>query len=419
MERVTIGERIRERRTELGMGQGQLAVKVNQLAGLTSGGLTRNEISRYERGLRKPHDWLPLIARALGVSIGWLTGAPAPATLALADALSQLEQDLGMTIDRRTFLTDSSGLALSVIPSGVPGSKAVPPEAVTYFRRQLDDLWRADAAQSPRRLIPTAAAQFQLVAHLATNSHGDLRKRLWQTAAAFTGLITWLYQDAGQLDQASAWGTRTLELAHRAHDKQLVAHALTNRAMVDMDLGDGPTTVEMASAALADEKRLCAKVKVQALQQAAHGHALVGDRRACDQLLDRAGRLIDRIDDDHPWGVATRTPLYLEIQRATCYSRMQLGSEAVRLWDQVMPSAEWRNSGVFAARQAAALADSRRPDEAVAALEAAVHVAEEVESARLRRELTTAWERLAPWHLAPQGQEVRALFDGIGLPTAR
>lgn len=57
MERVTIGERIRERRTELGMGQGQLAVKVNQLAGLTSGGLTRNEISRYERGLRKPHDW--------------------------------------------------------------------------------------------------------------------------------------------------------------------------------------------------------------------------------------------------------------------------------------------------------------------------------------------------------------------------
>lgn len=82
MERVTIGERIRERRTELGMGQGQLAAKVNQLAGLTSGGLTRNEISRYERGLRKPHDWLPLIARALGVSIGWLTGAPAPAPLA-------------------------------------------------------------------------------------------------------------------------------------------------------------------------------------------------------------------------------------------------------------------------------------------------------------------------------------------------
>ncbi|MET7902634.1 helix-turn-helix transcriptional regulator [Streptomyces sp. NPDC005355] len=416
---MTIGERIRERRSELGMGQGQLAVKVNHLAGLASGGLTRNEISRYERGLRKPHDWLPFIARALGVSISWLTGAPAPAPLALTDALTQLEQDLGMMIDRRTFLTDSGGLALSVIPSGNRSLKAVPPEAVRYFRRQLDGLWRADAAQSPRQLIPTAAAQFQIVAHLAANSQGDLRRRLWQTAAAFTGLVTWLYQDAGQLDHASTWGTRTLELAHRAHDKQLVAHALANRAMVEMDIGDGPTTVEMASAALADERQLCAKVKVQALQQAAHGHALVGDRRTCDRLLDRAGQLIDRIDDDHPWGNATRTPLYLEIQRATCYSRMQLGAEAVRLWDQVMPSAEWRNSGVFAARQAAALADSRRPDEAAVALEAAVHVAEEVESARLRGELTTAWKRLAPWHHAPQGQAVHALFDGIGLRTAR
>ncbi|MEV0282195.1 Twin-arginine translocation pathway signal [Streptomyces sp. NPDC050610] len=325
-----------------------------------------------------------------------------------------------MTIDRRTFLVDSGAVAMmAVAPVRGLSSKAVPPESAEYFRCRLEEFWQADAAQSPRQLIPSAVAQFQVNAHLAASAEGGLRQQLWRTAAAFTGLITWLYQDAGQLDRASIWGTRTLEMAHRAADSQLIAHALANRAMVDMDHGDGPATVELATAALVGERSLCAKVKIQALQQAAHGYALVGDRSTCDQLLDRAARFIGRIDDDHPWGNAARTPLYLEVQRATCYTRMRLGEEAVRLWEQVLPSAEWRNSGVFAARHAAALADGGRPDEAAAALNPAVRVAAQVDSARLRRELTTAWQGLSPWHHAPPGRAVRTLFDGIGLGTAR
>lgn len=416
MGSVSVGERMRQRRIDLGMGQGQLAKRVNQFAGLASGRLTRNEISRYERGVRTPHDWLPFIARALGVSVSWLTGQPAPAPVALTDALHQFEQGVGLTIDRRTFLADSSGLALTVVTAESSPPRPVPPESVAYFRKQIDTLWEADAVHSPRALLAPATAQFHIATHLAANSRGDLRGQLWKMAAALAGLITWLHQDIGQLDQAASWGTRTLELAHRSHDRHLVAHALTNRAMVAMDAGDGPTTVELALAALADDERhLCAKVRVQALQQAAHGYALTGDRDSCDRLLDRADTLVASIDDDHPWGNATKSPRYVETQRATCYSRMRLGPEAVRLWDQVVPAAEWRNAGVFAARKAAALADSRQPEAATAALEDAVRVTEQVDSARLQRELRLAWTRLSPWHGTPLTEPVRTVFADAGL----
>ncbi len=410
MERTTIGEWMRQRRSELGLGQGKLAAKANQLAGLTSGGLIRNEITRYERGLRTPHDWLPFLAQALGVSPHWLAGAPVPASLALADALTRFEQHVGLGLDRRTFLADSSGLALTVIPTGSPPSRAVPPECIGYFRNQLRELWAADASHSSHRLVPSALAHFRIVAHVASLSHGGTRKGLWEVAAGFAGLITWLYQDVGKLDQSTVWGIRTLHLAHRSHDRQLVAHALANRAMVAMDDGDGPTTIETASAALADESHLCAKVRVQALQQAAHGYALVGDRTSADRLLDRAGELIGHIDDDYAWGNATRTPFYLETQRATCYSRMRLGPEAVQLWDQIVPGARWQNSGAFAARRAAALADSRQPEESVEALATAIRVAVQVDSARLWQELQLTWERLVPWHGAPVTDEARALL---------
>ncbi|WP_461019529.1 helix-turn-helix domain-containing protein [Streptomyces daliensis] len=391
----------------LGLSQNALARRANLLAGLASGGLTRTEIKRYEHGGRRPVDWLPFIAGALGMSSDELTGVTDPIDAVLAD----LEVDVGMAIDRRTFLTDSGGLALSALP--VSPNSPVPPEAVDYFRDRLDGHWREDAVQGPRHRA-TVTAQFKVLEHVAGRATGSVRRELWQTAAAWSGLATWLCQDAGQMSRAAAWSVRTLELSHRAHDAQLVAHALANRAMLDTDIGDGPTTVEMATAAL-EGNGLCAKVRVQALQQAAHGHALLGDRAAVDHALDSALPLIDQMDDPYGWGNAPHTSSYLEIQRATCYTRLGLGAEAVRLWDQVQGSASRRNSGVFTARYARSLAAARRPEEAVIALEAAIEVVAEVESARLRREVRTAAAALSPWQHDGPGRRAHELLGSIGL----
>lgn len=158
-------------------------------------------------------------------------------------------------------------------------------------------------------------------------------------------------------------------MAHRCGDPQLIGYSLTNLAMLRADRGDGRAVLDLASSALAHERALSPKVRVMAKVYAAQGHALLGQRDRCDRALDDAAGLVDLVDDEELWGDACRrTPGYLEIQRATCYGRMGLVSEAAGLWDGLLrqvPASSRRDYGVYRARQATALAAGGEPEQAV------------------------------------------------------
>jgi tetratricopeptide (TPR) repeat protein len=136
----------------------------------------------------------------------------------------------------------------------------------------------------------------------------------------------WLYQDAGDLAQSAYWRDKALEIAHRAHDPQLVGYTLWCKASLRTDLGDGQGVVDLSEEALANSRKLCPKVRILALERAAHGYSLKNNRDECDRLLDQAAELLDQVDDEYPWGSCLRTPGYLEIQRTTCYGRMGLAA---------------------------------------------------------------------------------------------
>ncbi|CAA9323818.1 MAG: hypothetical protein AVDCRST_MAG68-2119 [uncultured Gemmatimonadetes bacterium] len=77
-----IGARIRERREELHLTQSQLARQM-------PGSIDVNQVSRWERGVHKPHDdTLAELARILEVDISYFYGdEPAPGTADLMSAL--------------------------------------------------------------------------------------------------------------------------------------------------------------------------------------------------------------------------------------------------------------------------------------------------------------------------------------------
>ncbi|MGW8379485.1 hypothetical protein [Streptomyces sp. ODS28] len=316
-------------------------------------------------------------------------------------------------MDRRTFVFDSAAIAAAAALHVPPGTTN---DIVKYFQDQLRGHVQADGLIGPQQVLPTVVQQAGTLAGLASGATGKGRKQLWQTTAAYGIMTSWLYRVSGATREGRQWGTRMIDLAHRGDEPQLVAHALVNRAMVEADRGDGRSTLEFAASAVDNERRMCPKIRVQALQAQAHGYALIGDRAGADIALNRAEPLVDKIHDGYPWGLAVGGARYLDAQRATCYTRLRLGSEAAALWPDIIADRRVgvRDRAVFTARYAASLADAKQPEAAVAALQDAVPSAA-VGSGRLRTELLTAWDRLEPWRYATPGKQARRVLADIDL----
>lgn len=283
-------------------------------------------------------------------------------------------------------------------------------------KSRSDQILDVPACLRRHRLPRFVSAQFQLIDKLVRSAKGETRRGLLRVGAAYAALVGWLYQDAGDLGAAAFWRGVTQEIAARARDPHLVGYSLVNLAQVRTDLGDGHGVIDLCEAVL-DGDRVVPKVRVMAMQQQAHGASLTGDRTAVDRLIDTAGGLISRVDDDLPWGNACRrTPGYLEVQRATCYGRLGLGGEAESLWSQVLdavPTTARRDRGVYLARHATAAAVARQPEQALEIARAAVEIAAETRSARMLRELRALEREMRPWHDAPVGRDLAEVLAPV------
>ncbi|MFF2773338.1 Twin-arginine translocation pathway signal [Streptomyces sp. NPDC058052] len=353
-----------------------------------------------------------------GLRPGWPSEETA---LVLHDALGRWPEDLGFTAPpgwirpehhEETTVQTTQLLAVTA-PALVPGPLApqqVDPQLVDYFQAQLEGHYRADMLLGPHDLIGTLGPQYQLIDKLTRSATGETRRGLLRVGAAYAALVGWLYQDAGDLSAAAFWRGITQEIALRARDPHLIGYAMVNSAQVRTDLGDGAGVVDLCEAALDEPAAVVPKVRIMAMQQQAHGASLLRDRAEVDRLIDAADQLLPRVDDDLPWGNACRrTPGYLEVQRATCYGRLGLGTEASSLWEQVLtvvPSTARRDRGVYMARHATAAATAREPEQAVEIAREVVDIAVETRSARMRRELVSLERAMRPWHDAPVGRDL-------------
>ncbi|MGC5014814.1 hypothetical protein ACLQ2R_28955 [Streptosporangium sp. DT93] len=353
------------------------------------------QIRDWERGKHFPRDWTTAYATAFDVTEDDLFGAKEPT--------------------RQGILGIEPGVIdLAPYPSR---QGPVAPELVTYFLEQLPGHYKADMWLGPRHLILTVTTQAQLIKELAHAADAPVRRDLLGAGVAYTALLGWLYQDAGDTDQARTWRTIALDMAHRSHDPQLISYALTNKAMLAIDLEDGRTVVDYAEAASIDESKLCPKVRILALVHQAHGHSMLParDKKLVDRLLDQAAQLVDRVDDDHPWGNACRRTLgYVHVQRATAYLRLGAYREAVALWDELLgtaPESARRDNGVFWARQAGALAAIPEPERVVQIASITASIVDGTGSVRLRQEFKAIARRAAAWADTVPGRELTEIIS--------
>jgi hypothetical protein len=297
-------------------------------------------------------------------------------------------------VDRRSLVRALGGsfAGAVVAPSAAfATSKDVSPDLPGYYANELAKHYATDVRLGARPLLETVTAQHLLICRAAQVAPTRLRGDLLAVAVAYAAFAGWLHLDLGDLHRAWQWRSEALELAHRTGDRNLLSYALANLAAVRVDAGDGPSGAELARAALADTT-LCRKAQRYALREAAHAHALTGDRDGVDRALDQGADLLATGDDDtYPWGTAWQaSPSYVEAQRATCYGRTGHASEAAGLWEHVLahhPPDARRDQGVYLVRYASALLHSEGPSAALAPAAAGIECLRHTSSARMRCEL--------------------------------
>jgi hypothetical protein len=322
------------------------------------------------------------------------------------------------SMDRRTLIAGlgSSLASFALVPSGL--SRNLGRETVDYFSAQLSSHWQTDRDLGPHVLASTAVAQCQSILEAIDAARGGLRSDLLHLGTAFSGFVAWLHQDIGDLAACSRWLDVTLELAHKAGDPQLLAYGLTCKAMLRADLDDGVGAVELAAAALTNADALCTKARVMAMQQAAFGHALLGERTTVDRLLDEIGAELENASTNEVWGGdrLRRAPAQVvDAQRATCYGRLGLADEAADLWANlpVHESIERRDRGVYLARHATALLDVGEPRQAARLAAEGVDDLYRTGSARMRREFGRLHDKAIPWTGTTAGRDLGDVLDSI------
>ncbi|WP_261576489.1 hypothetical protein, partial [Frankia gtarii] len=315
---------------------------------------------------------------------------------------------------RRFNILAGSAVVAGSVGTGRAG--VVDPALASYFSDQLDGHLHADMGFGSQAILGAVTSQCEIIVHLVDAADSPARQRLAKVGSSFYAFAAWLWLDAGDPVAALRCHDQALDLAHRSGERDAVACALVDRAMAFTDAGRAKAVVDLCQAALLDARSLTPEVQVFALQQQAHGASLLGDRRQVDVLLDRAARLLDRVDVE-VWGTACRrTHGYVEVQRATCYGRLGLAYEADRVWQQIIPVAPAtarRDVGVWSARHATAVAMLGEPDRAVELARRAADIAVETGSARARRELAVVAEAMAPWRADPVGEELTAVLAPV------
>ena len=309
-------------------------------------------------------------------------------------------------------LDELQHVALALTDAG----KYLDASVVEYFRRQLAACAADDGALGPQKTLPAVLGVVRAVEQHAREVKPAVRRQLLQVGAQGAEFTGWLYRDVREPTQATYWRDRATEWAQEAGDLAMQGYVLLKKAQAAYDDRDALRMLTLAEAVQDGPWDLPTKVRAEAAQQEARGHAMLGGGAGTiEAKLDEAQLLLTDAaaveTDDRPYGVHYNTTL-LTMQTAICYTEAGQPRRAADLYDRWLSLGTFsrRDYGYFRALMASALALAGEPDAAAAAGVEAAPLAVETASRRTMQELVGVLDVLKPWANHPG---VRDLSDAV------
>jgi tetratricopeptide (TPR) repeat protein/transcriptional regulator with XRE-family HTH domain len=299
---MTIGERIRAARDARRprCSQEKLADELSVARWGKTGFCDRQQVYRWERGLRVPRVWLPFIEQVLNIDLSEENGGQ------FADTVTAVMLLGGSDVDRRQFLAASAAVGLAALDlpdaeavtrrANRPGPVAVGMGEVTAVRTMTTTL--GDAASE----LGGGHARHLAVRYLTVDVKRWLDGRytektgreLFAATSELVHLIGWMARDEGNQGLSQKYHLHSYRLAAEAGENELAATALRGLADQAIDLGHIPTAVRLAEACEQRGRKL-ANPKALAYYRNTYARAAAadGDHTTAAKLLTSAQAAIE------------------------------------------------------------------------------------------------------------------------------
>ncbi|MFE0195685.1 helix-turn-helix transcriptional regulator [[Kitasatospora] papulosa] len=396
-----IGANIRRERGRLGWSQARLAREVCRAAGVIGEPVGRQEVSRWETGKRKPREWLPFLAAALGVPVEVLTAPVAPS-----------DPPLPTLAD---FLPAEDPLApLSVRTGGRVGIGQV-----ADMQQRVHGLRLADDVLAGGDLMRPALRELRKAVRIfREHSYTDVTGRqLLVQIGELAQIAGWIASDAGQHAEAERIYRLGLSAATQAEDRTLagnlagsLAYQLSNigRVVEGLDLaraafdGAGPDAPPKARALYLDRVAWSA-TKAGGTENAQHAMRALGE--ASEALNSDSG------ESEEPAYLYWVDAGELQVMESRVYTELRRPLRAVPLLREVLgkyDATHTRELALYLSWLAVAYADANEPEEAAATAERVIALSADVASERTAERVRVVLARLAEYADVP---EVRAVLD--------
>jgi transcriptional regulator with XRE-family HTH domain len=369
--------RLARARKTAGLTQEELAYRV---------GVDRSTIGRWEAGETDPQPWLrPKLTRCLGIT---------PARL---DALLAAdEEDPPEDVDAFDRLTAAIGR-----------SHRVDDAVVEHLAGVLAQQRKAEDVIGPRHVLVPVLAELNLIERLARDARGPVRQKLVRLAAEYRQFAGWMGEDTDDHAAALVHYARAMDAAQEVGDHNMVTSVLSMKSHLAWSERDPARAIGLAAAGRRAGGKVSPGVRALIAQQEARGHALEGNSRAVDELLDLTEQLTataaEHPEDEPPW-VYFNSPVRVLFQRGVAYVELRHHSEAVELFEAArmcLAPGYRRDIGRYSANLAIAAALDGQLERAVTAGREALRIAVEVGSAHTVADLRRMRRALDRWANSP------------------
>ncbi|WP_153812422.1 helix-turn-helix transcriptional regulator [Streptomyces sp. SUK 48] len=388
-------------RRHSGRSQRQFAAVLCAVSGAQS--ITRNEVSRWERGERIPDVWLSTFAQVLGVPLRELEQA---AAYARGDAQATLP---GVAATLADLLPDGDALE----PLATPCGRRIGTTTVDSLAARVHGLRLADDVLSGGDLIAPAFRELRAAVRLYRGSeHSEETGRGLLVQMGELGQIAgWIASDAGRNEDAEHAYRLGLSAARQAGDAPLVAQLAGSLGYHLTNSGREREGLDLAKAAVTEAgPDAPATTRALFLDRVAWAHTRAGEAQPALRALGEAHAALDATD-----GPPAPTWAYwvnreeLEVMDARVFTELRRPLRAVPLLQDVLgryDATHAREVALYRSWLAVALADANEPEQAADEARRVIDTSGDLSSERTAERARTVLHRLKDYEDVPEAREV-------------